>query len=281
VVIALDPVLLSVGPLAVRWFGLLALIGLGVAVWRSTRQLTARRLPARLALDALAWGLPAGLLVARLVHVLGWWDYYLTHGAELWQLNLDGLSLWGGLVGGSVLAAARLRRQSRPLPGRRMFDVVAPNIALGIGIGRLGEFLDGHGQGVPTDLPWATHYLNRLAATPDFGVPRQPVQLYDALVALALFFILSTLPRRLPAGSRMALGCVVYAAARLGLGAIRLDPPFLFGLQLEQILALGVLIFGLWYGARPLAAAWSQARRRPALVPATGQSQVRKDSWAA
>ena len=249
--IAIDPVVLSIGPLAVRWFGLLALVGLGLATWRSLRELEQQGLPRKLALDALAWGLPAGLLVARLVHVLGWWDYYLTHASELWQLNIDGLSLWGGLLGGGLIAFARLRSKRDPLRRRRMFDVVAPNLALGIAVGRLGAFLDGHGQGVPSDLPWATQYVSRLAATPDFGVARQPAQLYDALVALALFVVLSNVPRRWPAGSRLAMFFALYGSARLVLGAVRLDPTFLFGLQIEQILALGGLGFGVWYGLRP------------------------------
>jgi phosphatidylglycerol---prolipoprotein diacylglyceryl transferase len=281
VLITLTPVLVSIGPLAVRWFGLLALVGLGLAVWLALRALTGQHLPHAPALDALAWGLPAGLLLARLVHVLGWWDYYLTHAADLWQFNLDGLSLWGGLVGGAVVAAARLRRHRDVRLPRRLFDVVVPYLALGIAVGRLGEFLDGHGQGVPADLPWATHYLDRLAATPDFGVPRHPAQLYDALAALAVCGVVSRLPARLPAGSRAAVGCVAYASARLGLGGVRLDPPFLFGLQVEQMLALGVLVFGLWYGLRPLASAVRGRRRRAALAPAAGQSPVRKDSWAA
>ena len=234
-----------------RWFGLLALAGLGLAVWRSQRELARQGLSRKLALDALAWGLPIGLLMARLVHVLGWWDYYLTHASELWQLNIDGLSLWGGLLGGGVIAFARLRSRRDPLRRRRILDVVAPNVALGIAVGRLGAFLDGHGQGLPSDLPWATQYASPLAATPDFGVPRQPAQLYDALVALTLFVVLSKLPLRWPAGSRVALFGVLYGAARLLLGAVRLDPAFLFGLQIEQLLALGGLGFGAWYGLRP------------------------------
>ncbi len=249
--IAVDPVVLNIGPLAVRWFGLLALVGLGLATRASLRALERESLSRKVALDALAWGLPAGLITARLVHVLGWWDYYLTHAPELWQLNIDGLSLWGGLLGGGVIAFARLRSTRDPRRRRRILDALAPNVALGIAVGRLGAFLDGHGQGVPSDLPWATQYASPLAATPDFGVSRQPAQLYDALVALALWVILSTLPRRWPAGSRVAMFLVLYSSARLLLGAVRLDPTFLFGLQIEQILALGGLGFGLWYGLRP------------------------------
>src|SRR5207253_1997487 len=209
----------------------LALLGLGVAVWLSLRDLERARLSRRVALDALAWAVPIGLLAGRLVHVLVWWGYYLLHAAELWRLDVAGLSLWGGLLGGMAIAAARLRRD--PLRRRRIFDVVAPNAALGIAIGRLGAFLDGHGQGLPSDLPWATHYVSRLAATPDFGVPRHPAQVYDALIALGLFVALSRAPPGLPvpAGSRLAAFLVLYGVARLVLGSVRLDPAFLFGLQ--------------------------------------------------
>ncbi|HEX8969337.1 MAG TPA: prolipoprotein diacylglyceryl transferase family protein, partial [Chloroflexota bacterium] len=162
-IISLDPIALDFGPLAVRWYGLLALGGLGLAIWLSLRELKRQRLSRNLALDALAWGLPAGLIMARLVYVLGGWDYFLTNLSGLWQLNIDGLSLWGGLLGGILVAAARLRGD--PGARRRILDAVAPNAALGIAVGRLGAFVDGHGQGLPSDLPWATQYTNRLATS--------------------------------------------------------------------------------------------------------------------
>ena len=249
-IVAISPVLITIGPLEVRWFGVLALAGLGVAVWLSLRDLEAERLPREVALAALAWGLPAGLLVARLVYVLGWWDYFLTHASELWLAGVDGLSLWGGLLGGAAIAAARLKRD--PLRRRRIFEVAAPNAALGIAVGRLGEFLDGRGQGLPSDLPWATQYASPLAAAPDFGVSRHPVQLYDALVALVLFVVLRRLPGSLPVGVRLAAFLVLYGAARVALGVVRLDPAFVLGLQLEQLLAIGAVAFGAFYGLRPL-----------------------------
>jgi phosphatidylglycerol---prolipoprotein diacylglyceryl transferase len=275
VLVPVDPVLVNIGPLAIRWFGLLALVGLGLAVWRILAQMERQRLSRPLALDALAWALPAGLLAGRLVHVLGWWDYYLTHAGEIWQMNVDGLSLWGGLLGGGVFAFARLTGD--PLRRRRILDVVAPNVALGIAVGRLGAFLDGHGQGLPSDLPWATQYANHLAATPDFGVARHPAQLYDALIALGLFCLICNLPRSLPAGSRLAALLVLYGAARVMLGPVRLDPPFLFGLQIEQMLAIGAVAFGACYGLRP-----AIERRRAGLHRAAGQTpRTAKDSLAA
>jgi phosphatidylglycerol---prolipoprotein diacylglyceryl transferase len=275
VVVAINPVVVDFGPLAVRWFGLLALVGLGLAVWLSLRGLDRQALGRPQALDALAWGLPAGLLVGRLVHVLGWWDYYLTNSSALWQLNIDGLSLWGALLAGLLIAFARLKRDA--VRRRRIFDVIAPNAGLGIAIGRLGAFLDGHGQGLPSDLPWATQYASPLAATPDFGVPRHPAQVYDALIALALFVVLSRAPRRLAAGSRIAAFLVLYGSARLLLGSVRLDPAFLFGLQIEQILALGAILFGLAYGLQPVL-----GLRHTGLSPGHGEPlQQAEDSLAA
>jgi phosphatidylglycerol:prolipoprotein diacylglycerol transferase len=274
VIVALDPVVLSIGPLAVRWFGLLALAGLGLAVWLTLRELQRGGLSTKVARDALAWALPGGVLVGRLVHVLGWWDYYFTHPWELWQLNVDGLSLWGVLLGGLAFGLARLSGDHERR--RRILDVAAPNVALGIAIGRLGAFLDGHGQGLPADLPWATQYANRLAASPDFGVPRHPAQVYDGLVALALFGLLSVLPRELPAGTRAALFCVAYGVARLLLGAVQLDPAFLFGLQIEQILALGGIGCGILFGARGIVP-FKKATRAAASSP----PRPREDSLAA
>jgi phosphatidylglycerol:prolipoprotein diacylglycerol transferase len=279
VVIGIDPVIFSVGPVAVRWFGLLTLLGLGVAIRLSLRELERQKLGRTAALDALAWALPAGIVTARVVQVLAYWDYYLTRPAELWQLNLNGLSLWGGLVGGGLIAAARLKPD--PRRRRRILDVIVPYVALGVAVGRVGAFLDGRGQGLPSTLPWATQYANRLAVTPDFGVPRHPAQLYDALLALGLFLVLSILPRGLPAGSRLATFLVGYGGARVVLGLVRLDPPFLFGLQIEQLLAIGSIAVGTLVGLSPLlrgarSAAASRAETREAT-----RAGAKEDSVAA
>jgi phosphatidylglycerol:prolipoprotein diacylglycerol transferase len=282
VLIPIDPVLLSYGPVAVRWFSVLALAGLGLAIGLSLRALRRTELGDRLALDGLVWALPVGLIGARLVNALGYWDYYLTRPAGLWQLNLDGLSLWGGLAAGGLIFAARLGRGG-PTRQRRILDTVAPYMLLGIAVGRIGEFIDGQGQGPPSDLPWATQYASRLAASPDFGVPRHPAQLYDALVALALFALLWLVPSKLPAGSRFALALVGYAVARLALGMVRLDPAFAFGLQIEQLLAVGAIMVGGAFGVRPLLRRRTSQQAEPAAASPSGDrdTPTPEDSLAA
>jgi phosphatidylglycerol:prolipoprotein diacylglycerol transferase len=260
VTIGWTPVVVSLGPVEVRWLSLLVLAGLGLGIWGTLREARARRLPRGRVLDALAWAIPVGVISAWLVHLLGWWDSYLTRPADILRLSPDTLSLWGGLVGGGLVAAAALGHD----PGRRtrIFDVAVPWAALGIAVGRLGMFVDGLGQGLPTDLPWATRYTNPLSSTPDFGVPRHPAQLYDGLVALTLFVLLRAAAGRMPDGSRLWLGVAGYGLARVALGAVRLEPAFLFGVQIEQMIAAACVALavtrGLGYVRRGLA-----IRRQP------------------
>ncbi len=239
-----DPIVVAIGPLAVRWFGLLALVGLGVGVYVTLRQASFYGVERSAILAALPWALPVGVLSARFVHVVGWWDYYLIRPAEIWQLGIDGLSLWGGLAGGACAAFLALRRQSGMR--KRAFDTAALGVAIAIAVGRLGAFLDGHGQGVPSDLPWATFYTHPLAATPDFGVPRHPVQLYDGLLCVAIAALLA----RVPLGWRAATFGSLYAAARVTMSGFYLDSAFLFGWQIEQIVAAGVGAGAILLGLR-------------------------------
>jgi phosphatidylglycerol---prolipoprotein diacylglyceryl transferase len=265
VLISIDPIPLQLGEVGVGWFGLAALVGLLAGIALTLRLARMDGLPRGPLLDALAWTIPVGVVAARLVYLLGTWDQHVGDSESLWQLPLTGLSLWGGLVGGGVVAMSVLG--ARRVDRRRVADVVAPGLALGIAIGRFGELLQGIGQGLPTTLPWAVVYASPLAGAPDVGVPRHPAQLYDGVLALALLGAL-LLSRRwtIAPGVRWWTFLAVYGAGRILLGELRLDPAFLFGLQIDQLLAgASVLVALLALGAtlsRLLAA-------RPAPSPST------------
>lgn len=239
--LAFDPIAWTLGPYAVRWYALFALVGLSLGLWLAVREARRAELPAEELLRAAVWAIPVGILTARGAYVLNGWEFYFQRPAEIWGVPLHGLSLWGGLAGGGLAAVAVLRgdRQLRA----RMADAAVPGLAMGILTGRIGQFWDGVGQGLPSDLPWATHYLHQTSSVPDFGVPRHPAQLYDGLSLVAVYLLLRFIvPSGASPGRTFWTFLTLYAGVRIALGAMRLDSPFVLGLQLEQIIAVGVVL---------------------------------------
>lgn len=242
IVIRLNPVIAVLGPVAIRWGGVLAVLGVAaavlVALWGARR----RGLETAALWDAVALALPFGLVGARLAHVLSDWSYYATHPAEVWQLPLGGLSIWGALALGGLAAWVGLRHAGADVR-RGVADAAAPALALGIAVGRIGSFLDGAGQGVRTSLPWGTMYTSNQALVPDFGVARHPAQVYDGLAALAALVVVVLVARWHRPGLGFWAFLLVYGAARLALAPLRLDPSFAFGLQLDVLIAsAGILL---------------------------------------
>lgn len=243
IVITWDPVAFEVGPIAIRWVGIFLAAGVLAGLWMARRALEHAASDREALTNAAAWAVPCGIVGARLVHVLGGWEYYVTRPGQVWQLQAGGLSLWGGLLVGAAVAAIVLRRD--PLRRTRLFDAAVPAVLVGLLLGRIGGFINGDGLGRETSLPWGTQYTSEWTSVPDFGVFRHPVLLYDAL-ALVLLLAATRPLRRAPLGSRFWGILAAYGAWRVVLAPVLLDPPFLFGMQLDQLLALLALGFSLF-----------------------------------
>ncbi|QET00784.1 MULTISPECIES: prolipoprotein diacylglyceryl transferase [Cupriavidus] len=185
-----DPVAIHLGPLAIRWYGLMYLAGFIMFLWfgrlrvrqphNFLRGWTTRDLD-----DLLFYGVLGVILGGRLGYVLFYKPtYYLSHPLEIFKVWEGGMAFHGGFLG--VLVAvwvfARLR-------GRSWFEVtdfIAPLIPCGLAAGRIGNFINGELWGRPTDLPWGMIF-------PQAGdnIPRHPSQLYQfAGEGVALFIIL-------------------------------------------------------------------------------------------
>ena len=251
-VIAVNPVIVSAGSVALRWYAVFALLGLALGAWMTVRGARARGVSSETVKTSAAWAVPVGLVSAHLVYLIGGWEYAVTRPEVVWRFSLDGLSIWGGIVGGGLAAAWALRRH--PWARARLADAAAPGLALGIAVGRIGSFVDGAGQGVPTSLPWGTQYTSPATSAPDFGVPRHPAQAYDGLLALAAFGLISLVPRSAPAGTRLWAFLAIYGVARVALGAVMLEAPFLLGVQLDQLLAGAAVVFAALQALKALRA---------------------------
>lgn len=248
-VISVDPIAFHLGPLAVRWFGLCFIAAVGVAVALGTTFARRDAIRPVETLNLATWCIPTGLLGARLFHLLDNWEYYVTHPHEVGNLGGGGLALWGGIVVGGAVgwAVARWRR----LPVRPLADSAALALLAGQVLGRVGCFLNGDGQGQPSDLPWGTTYTHPESLTPDFGVPRHPAQVYEGLLALALFLVLLALwRRRVRPGLVFALFLLGQGVGRSLIATVRLEAVFIAGLRETQIVGIAASLLALLLLAR-------------------------------
>ncbi|MCC6212625.1 MAG: prolipoprotein diacylglyceryl transferase [Burkholderiales bacterium] len=249
-----DPVLFSVGPLAVRWYGLMYLLAFGAFWWLGMRRIDAGRAPVtRAQMDDLLFGGIVGVILGgRLGYVLFYKPaYYLAHPLEAFALWHGGMSFHGGFLG--VLAAMAFVAWRQRINWWDLMDFVAPLVPVGLAAGRLGNFINGELWGRVTDLPWGMVFRGAGEA------PRHPSQLYQmALEGLALFALLwwfSSRPR--PRMQVSALFLIGYGVCRFLVEFAREPDSFLgflaLGLTMGQWLSLPMIAAGLllfWWSAR-------------------------------
>lgn len=181
-----DPVAFAVGPLQVRWYGLMYLLGFAAAWFLGVRRTHQSWAPvtANQFADLLFYAAVGVILGGRLGYSLFYqWDYYSQRPLEILMIWRGGMSFHGGLVG--VLAACWIfgRRVGRGF--FEITDFVAPLVPIGLALGRIGNFINGELWGRTSDVPWAMVF-------PHAGpFPRHPSQLYEsALEGVALFVVL-------------------------------------------------------------------------------------------
>ncbi len=242
----IDPVLIHLGPLAIRWYGLMYLLGF-LAAYLLIRSLAKRRdlpLDSDAAVDLLfycAIGVVAG---GRLGYVLFYNPrWYLDHPVDVFAIWQGGMSFHGGLLG--VVLAAWLFCHRRRLPILLCGDILVTAATVGLGFGRLGNFINGELWGRPTDLPWGMIFPG---AGPQ---PRHPSQLYQAfLEGLLLLIVLLWLHRR-QAGHGVPFFCffIGYGLCRFLVEFVRQPDThlgFLWGgATMGQLLSIPMIIFGL------------------------------------
>jgi phosphatidylglycerol---prolipoprotein diacylglyceryl transferase len=191
---AIDPVLISIGPLAVRWYALAYIVGI-IAGWFYARTLIAsKRLwggSAPLTIidfdDFVIWITLGIILGGRIGYVLFYnFGHFATHPFEIFELWNGGMSFHGGFIGcGVAIVLFALRRG---VPMLSLSDVVTAVAPIGLFLGRLANFINGELWGRPSDVWWAMVFPN------GGPLPRHPSQLYEAtLEGLVLFVVLAVL----------------------------------------------------------------------------------------
>lgn len=180
----INPNIFELGFLSPKWYGMMYLVGFAAAWWLSSRRVERTVWSKDQLSDMLFWGFLGVILGGRFGYVFFYqFDMFLQNPLYLFKINEGGMSFHGGLLG--VLAALWLFARKTKTHFLQVGDFVAPLVPIGLGAGRIGNFINAELWGRPTDVPWAVIFPGA------DGQARHPSQLYEfALEGVLLFIIL-------------------------------------------------------------------------------------------
>ena len=183
----MHPILFRIGPLTIHTYGLLLAIAFLSGISLAVRQAKVEGEDPQKIFDLCFYLVVAAILGSRLLFVVLNYRFYLDNPLHIFKLWKGGLVFYGGLLGALAVGSWYMKRHKLPL--WKLTDILAPSIALGQTIGRLGCFTAGCCYGKPANAAWAVTFsdLNCLAPT---GIPLHPVQLYSSAAALVVFLLL-------------------------------------------------------------------------------------------
>lgn len=243
----IDPVAINLGFLQIHWYGISYVVGI-LAAWVLLRKRAKRNPLLGWKMgdvdDMIFYAMLGVIIGGRLGSVIFYnFSYYLEHPIEIFYLQQGGMSFHGGLIG--VMVAMLLFARKASAKTFNVLDFIAPVVPIGLGSGRIGNFINGELWGAPSDLPWAMVF-----PTAD-ALPRHPSQLYEAfLEGLVLFLILwtySAKPR--PTMAISGLFLLGYGSFRFAVEFVRIPDSHLGYLAFDwltmgQILSLPMIIIG-------------------------------------
>ncbi|WP_232661037.1 prolipoprotein diacylglyceryl transferase [Pseudonocardia sp. TRM90224] len=257
----------EIGPVPIRAYALFVVLGIVVAVWWGQKRLSERGGAAGTVGDVAVFAVPFGVVGGRLYHVIT--DHHLYFGAGrdplralyVWE---GGLGIWGAVALGAVGAWIGCKRKGLPLPV--FADAVAPAIAVGHAIARLGNYFNQELYGAHTTLPWALEIYHRVDANgvadqlngvstgvPLPGSPVHPTFLYELLwnLGVAALVVYVDRKQRLGHGRAFALYVAAYTLGRTWIELMRTDPATpVFGVRVNVWVSIlvfaGALAYYLW-----------------------------------
>lgn len=236
----IDPVIFSLGPLEVRWYGLMYVIGFFIVYFFLKHFIKTKRIDLSLKdLDNFMLVMVLGMLVGSRLFAVFVYNpsYYFAHPLEIVMFWKGGLSFHGALIG--IVIAAFIFLKKKGLSFLKFADAIIIPGSLAQFFGRIGNFINAELCGKITTLPWAVKF-------PALQGFRHPSQLYEAFYNLLIFVVLFFYYRKSPrAGKVFALFLILYSIARISVEFVK-DMPLYGLLTMGQWLSIPLFFIGLW-----------------------------------
>ena len=238
---SIDPILLTLGPLQIRWYGLLYATGWLIAYFLVGREVKKRKIASEeIFQKVFLYALIGGVVGARLGSIISELPYYIQNPVDIIAIWKGGVAFHGGLVGLLLVGLWQLKKLK--ISFLKVADIVSWPVALALGIGRIGNFINSEFYGTVTNLPWGVVF-------PDVAGPRHPVQLYETILMVGIFLALLYMKnKKLPDGSSFAAFLIAYGIGRFLLEYLKdsSQVTHIFGLTWGQFWNIPMVLVGLY-----------------------------------
>ena len=232
---------INIDPVAfwnIRWYGIMVALAIVVLIlWTLWQVRKGAKVSYDTVFTAALVGIPSGIIVSRMLHVIDDWEYYRENLGQI--IGAEGLTIYGAVLGAAL--GIWIYSKFSKFQFGYFADLLAPGIILAQAIGRVGCILNGCCYGLETSLFCGFVYTNPESLAP-LGVAVHPTQLYEIIFNLIVFVVLLKLRGRLkPDGSLFMVYLSLYSLWRLVVGFLREGTPFFFDSHQAQVIAIIVL----------------------------------------
>ncbi|MDT4109866.1 prolipoprotein diacylglyceryl transferase, partial [Staphylococcus aureus] len=243
----IDPVAFNLGPLSVRWYGIIIAVGILLGYFVAQRALVKAGLHKDTLVDIIFYSALFGFIAARIYFVIFQWPYYVENPSEIIKIWHGGIAIHGGLIGGFI--AGVIVCKVKNLNPFQIGDIVAPSIILAQGIGRWGNFMNHEAHGGPVSRA----FLEQLHL-PNFiienmyinGQYYHPTFLYESIWDVAGFIILVNIRKHLKLGETFFLYLTWYSIGRFFIEGLRTDSLMLTSnIRVAQLVSILLILISI------------------------------------
>lgn len=242
--LSLNPIALELGPIQIRWYGVIIAFGIMLGYLLAQRETDRKNFPDNTLIDIVIGSVIVGIICARIYYVIFEWVYYKEHLSEIPMIMNGGIAIHGGLIG--ALGMGYFLTRKKGISFFQMGDIAAPSIILGQAIGRWGNFMnqEAHGGEVSRSFLENLHIPKFIINNMNIdGIYYHPTFLYESLWNLLGFIILMLLRKHLKIGQTLLTYAIWYSIGRFFIEGMRTDSLMLTEhLRMAQMISLAIIL---------------------------------------